>query len=135
MKKLVIFTLLLALISSCAVSCKKAKKNEDPTCDHPGCDGNHTDDSNENGDTSGNFYLTGIVKAVNRNIEIDVINSDYAFGIYWVLISQDTIICDANGNRIFLNDIKPGDTVEIVYGGQVMMSYPPQISARKVIKK
>ena len=81
------------------------------------------------------FYLTGIVKSVSDYVEIDVIDSDYAFGIYWVNISENTKLLDASGNAISLSDIKVWDTVEIVYNGQTMMSYPPKIVARRITVK
>lgn len=81
------------------------------------------------------FTLTGIVKAVSDRVEIEVVGSDYAFGIYWVLISDGTELIGADGGAISLSDIKEGDTVEVVYGGQVMMSYPPQIVAKRITVK
>ena len=42
------------------------------------------------------------------------------------------VYLDKNGNRTVKAFLKVGDTVEITYGGQVMMSYPPQIVALKI---
>ena len=53
-------------------------------------------------------------------------------GPFFVLISPDTEICAADGGRLSSSDLSVGDTVEITYGGQVMMSYPPKIAAIKV---
>ena len=80
------------------------------------------------------FYLIGEVTNVGAHIEVNVIEGEHAYGIYWVLISDATESKDASGNKISKNDIKVGDTVEITYGGQVMMSYPPQIAARSIKK-
>ena len=79
------------------------------------------------------FVLKGIVKSVSDHsqLEVEVIESDYAYGIYWVHVSDATFV-DADGNSISVNDIKAGDTINITYGGQVMMSYPPQIVAYKI---
>ena len=63
-------------------------------------------------------------------IEVDVIEGEYgASGIYWVLTSNETEVFGKSSESISLSDIKVGDTIEITYGGQVMMSYPPKISA------
>lgn len=82
------------------------------------------------------FVLKAKVKSVDSpdRIEVEVIESDYAFGIYWVLTGENTVFLDEGGNSITRSDIKAGDTVKITYGGQVMMSYPPQIVAHKIQK-
>ena len=83
--------------------------------------------------TNGDFKLQATVEEVNLlRIEVEVYNSDYAFGTYWVLTSNSTSFLDKEGNTISRSDIQVGDKVEITYGGQVMMSYPPQIAARVV---
>lgn len=87
------------------------------------------DDRNTGGEQ---FTLTGRVISVTDRLEIEVTDSEYASGVYWVLISDETEIVDKDGNQIFLSDIRPEDTVDVVYGGQVMMSCPPQIAARRV---
>lgn len=90
-----------------------------------------TEDTDYSGEK---FLLKAIVKSVNdTQLEVEVIESDYAFGIYWVHTS-DAKFVDAEGNTISADDIKEGDTVNITYGGQVMMSYPPQIVAYKIQK-
>ena len=85
--------LALALLTLCMVGC------------HP----------NEEDIPSGEgFVLKAVVKANNSSdrIEAEVIESDYAYGIYWVLISDATEIKDASGNKISKNDIKVGDILE-----------------------
>lgn len=78
------------------------------------------------------FKLTAIVKNVGEKLEVEVIESDYAFGEYWVITPDDIKCTDKNGNEISREDLKPDDKIEITYGGQVMMSYPPQIVAISV---
>ena len=121
MKKIIAFLVLIMIVAAGATSCTTA---------------NAADGGNNQGGTEGeSFTLTGIVKAVSDRVEIEVINSDYAFGIYWVLVSADTQLVGAEGNTISLSDIHEGDTVDVVYEGQVMMSYPPQIAARRITVK
>ena len=83
----------------------------------------------------GQFNLKAIVKSTDTtgSLEVEVVESDYAFGVYIVHTSKATFI-DSDGQTIEASDIKVGDSIEINYGGQVMMSYPPQIVAYKIKK-
>ncbi len=108
-----------------------------------GVGGNNEGNSNENGGNNMNngstenggsksdgFVLKAIVKSVNDDmIEVEVIESDYAFGIYWVRTGLLTSYRSADGGIAARSDIKAGDTVRITYNGQTMMSLPPQIVA------
>ena len=90
--------------------------------------------ANENMDNSTEPRPTYTLKAIVKNvddhhIEVEIIESDYAFGIYWVLTSNNTLYYNENGSIINRNGIKIGTTVEITYSGQTMLSYPPQIVA------
>ena len=108
MKKILIsITLLLAGLLVCACGAK----------------------SNEGDD---NVKMTATITALGEKIEVNVIESDYASGIYWVITSNETAYLDAKGKEITRNDLQVGDTVEILYSGQVMMSLPPQIVALKI---
>ena len=78
------------------------------------------------------FKLTAIVKNVGEYLEVEIIESDYAFGEYWVITSLDTEYSSADGEKITRSDLKSGDKIEIFYGGQVMMSYPPKIVAARI---
>ena len=78
------------------------------------------------------FEMVAIVKNLDDRIEVEVIESDYAFGIYWIITSEETKYLDKDDNIIFKEDIKVGDKIEITYNGQVMMSYPPQVVAHKI---
>ena len=81
------------------------------------------------------FVLKAVVKSITDSgqIEVEVIESDYAFGIYYVH-TRDAVFLDKDGRKISVSDIRAGDRIEITYGGQVMMSYPPQIVACKIKK-
>ena len=91
--------------------------------------------STDNDPITENFHLKAIVKSNDGGdrLEVEVIESDYAFGIYIVHTSNAAFI-NAEGEAISPSDIQVGDTVEITYSGQVMMSYPPQIVALKIKK-
>ena len=89
------------------------------------CDGNA---QSEDG-----FVMTATVKNLGEKLEVDVIKGEYgAEGIYLIIVSDSTEITNARGKKIDLDKINVGDTVEITYSGQVMMSYPPQVAARKI---
>lgn len=96
----------------------------------------------ENGN-NGNIELSGneaVFKAKvtstdnPRLIEAEIVDSDVAFGIYWVLTSDATSYYGPDGDEIGREDISVGDTIEIVFSGQVMRSYPPQIAAKRIYK-
>ena len=77
--------------------------------------------------------MTAVIKSIGEKIEVDVIEGEYgASGIYMVNVSDKTVYTDSSNVRLSLASLKVGDTVEITYSGQVMLSYPPQIVALKI---
>ena len=113
--KFIIFTVALVSMMLFATGCPKYTGHYEP--------------EEPQGET---FVLKAVVNTVTDRLEVEVIDSDYAFGVYWVLINDSTKYENSEGGVISLSDIHPGSTIEITYGGQVMMSYPPQIVAQKV---
>lgn len=90
-----------------------------------------------NDDTQGKkeedaFYFYGTVLSTEHPLAVDVTESDYAFGIYHVITDDATQYLDEKGRTLTREDIRVGDTVKVVYGGQVMLSYPPQVVAKKI---
>ena len=79
--------------------------------------------------------MTAKIDNIFDRIEVSVLESEYAFGVHWVITSSETEFVSKDGKKITREDLEIGDTVEIVYNGQVMMSYPPQIVARKITVK
>lgn len=80
--------------------------------------------------------MTARVIAVNDRIEVEVVEGEYgASGTYWVILGENASISDANGKPINASTLSAGDIIEIIYNGQVMMSYPPQIVARSITLK
>ncbi len=113
--KFTILTLTLAMLCSCGVL-NFAKL--------PG--------EKEENDTQG-VRMTAEIIAISDRLEVEVISGEYgASGTYWVITSDDTPCFDSEGNTIKVSDLEVGDKIEIIYGGQVMMSYPPQIVAKKI---
>ena len=79
-----------------------------------------------------------LAKVINNGekLEVEVLESENnASGIYLVIIANETEFIDKVGNQILKENIECGDIVEIYYGGQVMMSYPPQIVAARIVIK
>lgn len=83
-----------------------------------------------------NAKMTAKIIAIGEKIEVEVIEGEYdASGIYMVITNINTQYLDSDGSKTLKSNINVGDIVEIIYGGQVMMSYPPQIVAKKIIIK
>ena len=78
------------------------------------------------------FILRGVVLSTEERLMIEVIESEYAFGEYVVLLNEDTQFTDREGKPSSPAALAAGQTVEVVYGGQVMMSYPAQIVASRI---
>ena len=104
--------------------------------------GNDNNSSNDNEDAkeineSDYFLYKGkIVSNENtRYIEVEIIDSQIAFGKYLVLVDAATVYQDSEGNEITRDDLKVDDVIEISFSGQVMMSLPPQIYAHKITLK
>jgi len=86
-------------------------------------------------DAQPTVVMTAVIDNIFDRIEVSVLESEYTSGVHWVITSAETEIIGKNGERITREDLEVGDTVEIVYSGQVMMSLPPQIVARKITVK
>ena len=116
LKKIISLILLAALslsLFSCKLDIDQAKDDNDEL---PGSD----------------FKMTAIITELGEKITVDVIKSEYTSGIHLVITSDKTDFRGKDGSPIKRSDLKVGDTVEILYSGQVMMSLPPQIVAAKI---
>ncbi len=80
-----------------------------------------------------NFYMTARLVSLGDRLEVEVIESDSGMvGVFWVITSEETLYTDSVGNKIGREALKAGDLLRIRFGGQIMMSYPPQIVARGI---
>jgi hypothetical protein len=78
------------------------------------------------------FVLKAIVKKVeNDRLVVEVIESDYAFGIYHILTASAKYY-NKNGSQVTRDSIMVGDTIELTYSGQTMLSYTPQVVAYQI---
>lgn len=116
------FALALALLMLFLVGCQPS-----------GDGGNSEMNGTENGgqqNRGDEFVLKATVNAVYDDyIEVEIVDSDYAFGVYWVRTGVQTVYLNNNGGIVSRSDVKAGQTLNIVYSGQTMMSLPPQIVA------
>ena len=133
MKRILTAILLLALtlsLASCSLFSRVFGKSNDNDNDN---DSNDHDDGSKPGS---DFNMTASVTEIGDKIAVEVIESPYGnTGPFWVNTAKATEYFDKDGNAITRSDIHVGDTVEILYSGQVMMSYPPQIVAAKITVK
>ena len=118
MKKIIVVAFVLLILAALLVSCYEEEVKPTMADDGTG------------------VKMTAVVKGIGDKIEVEVIEGDYdASGIYWVNFSNETVFTNSQNVRLSIDDLKVGDTVEIIYGGQVAMSYPPQIFAKKIVIK
>ena len=93
------------------------------------------ENAGESADMNGSVKMLARVNALGDKLEVEVIESEYTFGVYWIIIGDRTEIFGKDGERITKDLLTEGDTVEILYSGQVMMSYPPQVVAHRITVK
>ena len=131
--------LILAVLMLFATACNKTDSTPDKG------DGSNWDATNkENGGlknssislNEGEVVFRGKVTSINKKeIQMEILDIEIAFGIYRVLYNSETPFFGLDGQQITLSDIEIGDVIEVVFSGQVMMSYPPQIVAVKIAVK
>ena len=92
-----------------------------------------TTDGVENGVPT--YQMTAVIESLDSPFSVNVIDAEYAEGIYWLVTDENTVYLDSNGAPIERASLAVGDTVVITYNGQVMLSYPPQVFALTVQKK
>lgn len=109
--KFILFILIISVFAFSSISCE----NE-----------------NEGDGTEPSFSMKARLVANSEKLEVDVIEAEYASGIFHVITSEETEFYKSNGEKIKKSDLVEGDVIIIEYSGQMMMSYPPQIVALKI---
>ena len=79
--------------------------------------------------------MEGTVTETGERLLVEVTKSEYTSGPHIVLLNEDTVITDADGDPLSAKDVKVGDCLKILYSGQVMLSYPPKIVALHIVVK
>lgn len=97
------------------------------------CDGTPEETLPVGGNAASARMLAKVCDIDEAFISVEVTESDYGMsGPFWVRTSDGTLYRGKDGEAVKRTDIRVGDTVEILYSGQVMMSYPPQIVAERI---
>ena len=77
--------------------------------------------------------MTARLNAVGDRLEVEVVESENGMiGPFWVVTPSETVYFGREGKRIARETLCVGDLLRICFGGQVMMSYPPQIVAKEI---
>ena len=88
--------------------------------------------------TTGNtdYSMTATVTELGEKILVEVAESPTNMtGPYLINTDKSTLYRNGDGEVLARDDIAVGDTIVIYYSGQVMMSYPAQVYAAKIIVK
>ena len=117
LKKLLLIILSLVLFTACTPSQS---------------DGDDKDTENSGDAPGDSVTMRAEITELGERLLVTVIESEYTFGPHVVHTPDETKFSDENGNAITREDLNVGDIVDIRYGGQVMMSYPPQIVAAEI---
>jgi hypothetical protein len=86
-------------------------------------------------DESPQFKMIARVCAIGEEIAVFVIEDEFSSGDFLIITSERTIYQTENGEKIKRSDLAVGNTVEITYNGQTMLSYPPKVVASKIVLK
>lgn len=130
-----ILALILAFIMLMAVGCQKNDETRVP-------EKGENEPNAENGGIKNSSIKLEVGEVVYRGkvtnlgnsqeVEMEIVDSEIAFGLYRVLISGETTFYGVDGVKIDRDSLEVGDIIEVVFSGQVMMSYPPQIAAKRI---
>ena len=122
-RRIIGLLLLLAAALVCLVS-----------CGGKALEGTKNTEGEDMQDTDGVVMLAEIT-GIDEYIVAEVVESEYTYGTHWVITTENTVFYGADGKRISRSDLAVGNTVQITYNGQVMLSYPPKIVATKICVK
>ena len=81
------------------------------------------------------FKMLARINENKNELFVTVIESEYSEGDFFIIVSENTEYLTKSGEQIRKEDLHAGDTVEITYNGQIMLSYPPKVAALKIILK
>ena len=126
----IIYTAAIVLLLGALVSCGAPKNGDHNSIPTPSNGQNEGEEMQNN--INERVSMRAIIKAIDERLEVEVTSSEYTSGIHWVITHDSTAYYAADGSTITRADLKVGAEVEILYNGQVMLSYPPQIVAHRI---
>ena len=128
-----ILAIVMLVMMLFAMGCSPTNNEPNDNGNNNGNEGAH---SNEISDDDYTLYKGKILSNDSeRYIEVEIVDSQIAFGKYIVLVDSGTVYQNSEGKSISRDDLKVDDVIEISFSGQVMMSLPPQIYAHKITLK
>ena len=126
----IIYTAVIVLLLSTLVSCGAPTSDDYGNVPTPGNNDNGGEEMQNN--INERISMRAVIRSINDKLEVEVTSSEYTSGIHWVITHDSTAYYAADGSTITRADLKVGDEVEVLYNGQVMLSYPPQIVAHRI---
>lgn len=128
-----VIALAALLIMLFAMGCSKTDPDRKPEKEkNPDLEGSSMTNSNIKLEGNEVIFRGKITEIQKNEIHMEIVESDIAFGLYRVLVQSSTPFYDKDGKEITKDDLKAGDKIDVVFAGQVMQSYPPQIAAIRV---
>ena len=97
----------------------------------PACNKDIGDNVNAN---NTKIELTATITKIDNVMYVNVIEGEYAFGDYVLILTNNTKYFNVNGEKLSKTDFKVGDKIKVNYSGQTMLSLPPQVVAYIVTK-
>ena len=97
-----------------------------------GCSDSVAADGSANPSESTPFVFKGTVTDIGEPLGVEMEETEFTSGLYHVITGEDTLYFDKNGSPTTREAVKVGSVIEISFGGQVMMSYPPKIIAQSI---
>lgn len=81
------------------------------------------------------FVMEATVSEVGERILVEVTQSEYTSGPHFLIVTDQTAIKNESGKPLSKEAIRVGDLLTVIYNGQVMLSYPPQVVALSITVK
>ncbi len=82
---------------------------------------------------SPDYTMKGTVNEIGNHIDFTVTENSYVSGVFWALTDESTVYLFDDGSKATREDISSGSEITVYYSGQIMMSYPGQVYASKIV--
>ena len=79
------------------------------------------------------YRMTARLTELGERLSVEVLQSENGMiGPFWIITPPETRYFDGEGREIPRDALRIGDLLEITFGGQIMLSYPPQTVAGQI---